>query len=289
VEGIILQKNRLVTEKSLLTLLNRISRHQFEIPNDIDPFDVIKEVCRNLGNPDPVLRDDLGYSLLVEWIYKRRTLNHQQLRELYSVMISDNMWFYKIGEVNTDSVFMRSFTSLGISLLLSVDRDTTFLTDEEWTILLQRTLDYCTLEKDLRGYDEQKGWMHAVAHVADVLNAFAKHPNFSIKHTKYMLTAINKVMENAQDVFQYEEDERLARVIANLVDNNHLRLEDLRAWFKKTDINFEPYILGMRKRVNWKLLFRSCYSQLLKRELVPHSNDLSILTVPNNKFDNPYI
>jgi hypothetical protein len=203
-------------------------------------------------------------------------------------MVSENMWFYKIGEINTDSVFMRSFTSLGITLLLLVDKDTPFLTKEEWETLLERTIEYCTLEKDLRGYVEENGWLHAAAHVADVLNAFAKHPNFSAHHTEYILTAINKVMENAQYVFQHEEDERLSRAIVNLVDDKHLSLEELMVWFEQANIDFEPYILGMRKRVNWKHLFRSCISQLSKKKLLTNLIDNSILTVAN-KFENPYI
>lgn len=276
------------TEKSLLTQLNEIMKNGFEVPTDTDPFVIIKEVCGHLGNPDPVLRDELGYSLLAEWIYKRRILNHQQLQELYSIMVSDNMWFYKIGEINTDSVLMRSFTSLGITLLLLVDSDTPFLTEEEWLALLERTVDYCILEKDLRGYVEETGWLHAAAHVADVFNAFAKHPKFAEKHTKYILKAINKVMENAQFVFQYEEDERFSRAISNLVYNKHLCLKELISWFDQAVIDFEPYIIGMRKRVNWKQLFRSTISQLSKRNLL-HSTDISVLTVSNNKFDNPYI
>lgn len=277
------------TEQTLLKLLNNISRNQFEVPTDLDPFQLMKEVCRHLGNPDPVLRDELGYSLLAEWIYRKKILNQQQLRELYSMISSDHMWFYRMGEMHTDSVLMRSFSSLVITLLLLVDKDTPFLTDGEWTILLERTVEYCTLEKDLRGYDEEKEWLHAAAHVADVLNAFAKHPNFSEKHTPYILEAINKVMENTQDVFQYEEDERLSRALANLVDYKHISLEELITWFEQANNDVEPYVVGMRKRVNWKLLFRSCISQLSKRKLFSYSNDLSLLAIANKKFDNRYI
>ncbi|MFC5651242.1 DUF2785 domain-containing protein [Paenibacillus solisilvae] len=284
-----MQKNRMFNEETLLSLLNKISKQQFEVPPDIEPFELIKEVCRHLGNPNPVLRDELGYSLLAEWIYKKKTLNHQQLRELYSIMVSNHMWFCRIGEINTDSVFMRSFTSLGITLLLLVDIDTPFLTIEEWEILLERTVVYCTLEKDLRGYVEENGWLHAAAHAADVLNAFAKHPNFSVNHTRFILTAINKVMENALDVFRHEEDERLARAIANLIENKHLPLEELITWFEQANIDFEPYIVRMTKRINWKHLLRSCISQLTKRKLLTDSMDKSVLTTFNNLFDSPYI
>jgi hypothetical protein len=54
------------TEETLLSLLNKISKLKFVVPPDIDPFELIKEVCRHLGNPNPVLRDEHGYSLLAE-------------------------------------------------------------------------------------------------------------------------------------------------------------------------------------------------------------------------------
>jgi hypothetical protein len=60
------------TEKSLFTILCELKSDYFEIPDNIEPFQLIKEVCRHLGNPDPVLRDELGYTLLADWIYKRK-------------------------------------------------------------------------------------------------------------------------------------------------------------------------------------------------------------------------
>jgi hypothetical protein len=78
-----MQKKMLFTESEIFSLLNEIAHQQFEIPSDINPFKLTKEVCK--------------------------------------------MWFYKIGESNTDSVFMRSFTSLVITLLLKVDKDVPFL------------------------------------------------------------------------------------------------------------------------------------------------------------------
>jgi hypothetical protein len=204
-------------------------------------------------------------------------------------MISDNMWFNRIGEINTESVLMRSFTSLGITLLLLVDSDINFLEHDEWIDLLQLTVDYCTQERDLRGYDDGIGWLHSAAHVADVLNALANHPNYCREHNKYILKAINMVMENAVEIFQYEEDERLSRVITSLFGNNHLTLEELLMWFEQANIDLTPYLLGMRKRVNWKLLFRSCFSQLSKRKLYHNSIDNTLLTNIKNKFENPYL
>lgn len=278
-------KNMKITEECLETMLNNITNNHYEVPADTDPFQLIKEVCYQLGNPNPVLRDDLGYSLLAQWIYKKRLFNNEQLRELYLTMNSDKMWFYRIGETNTNSVLMRSFTSLGITLLLLIDSDSPFLTDEELSELVERTVNYCSYEKDLRGYHEEYGWMHAAAHVADVLNAFAKHARFSKIHTSNILHAISKVMENALEVFQYEEDERLARALVNLIASNHLSLNDLMFWFEQVNMECEPYIAKMRRRMNWKLLYRSCISQLEKRELIK-STDLSY---SNRKFDNSYL
>ncbi|WP_164462096.1 DUF2785 domain-containing protein [Bacillus sp. FJAT-42376] len=274
-------------DEMLKSRLVELSKNQFKPGREEDCFLLIKEVCRNLGSPDAVLRDELGYTLLAEWVYRQKLLTNDQLHELYKMMISEDMWFYKIGEIQTDSVLMRSFTSLGMTLLLKTDQDDPFLTKTDWQKALMSTVQYCTLEKDLRGYSETAGWMHAAAHVADLLTAFAEHPDFSSIHTKTLLTCMERIMENAKTVFKDEEDERLARSLKALVQHSHLSADEMLDWFARIPLEAESYINGYRKRINWKHLFRASLLQLHKKDLFSQERLSSELT--RSRFNNPYI
>src|SRR4029453_1426853 len=98
------------------------------------------------------------------WIYRDQKLSPAQLREPMAEWIGNLK--RGLGEQGTDSVLLRSFSALELSLLAAYDLKTPFLSQEEYDALLAAALDYLADERDVRGYDPEKGWMHSVAHTA---------------------------------------------------------------------------------------------------------------------------
>jgi hypothetical protein len=54
------------------------------------------------------------------------------------------------------------------------DNDAPFLTPPEFDGLLEHALAYFHDERDTRGFDAVKGWMHSAAHTSDLLKFLAR-------------------------------------------------------------------------------------------------------------------
>jgi hypothetical protein len=114
-----------------------------------------------LGLPDPVLRDDVAYSAAERWILRDKVVSPDDLRTLIKQWTTnlDN----GLGEAGDDRVFGRSFSALCLSVIAAADLSAPFLTADEADALFGKLLAYFSRERDLRGFDPVKGWMHTVA------------------------------------------------------------------------------------------------------------------------------
>jgi uncharacterized protein DUF2785 len=112
---------------------------------------------------------------------------------------------------------LRSFSALDLSTLAALDNVGPFLTEGEFASVLSDTLAYLEGEKDLRGFDPQKGWMHATAHTADVLKFLGRNPRLKPTDQARILTAVGAKIRAAGLVFVWGENERLARAVESLV------------------------------------------------------------------------
>ena len=82
-------------------------------------------------------------------------------------------------------------------------------------------------ERDLRGYDAKKGWMHATAHTADLLKFLARNPRLSAADAARILNGIGAKIRDAGEVFAWGEDERLASAVLAVLRRGDL---DVAAW-----------------------------------------------------------
>jgi hypothetical protein len=72
-------------------------------------------------------------------------------------------------------------------------------------------------ETDLRGWDEQQGWVHVTAHTADLLKFLARSRHLRPADQARLLDGIAQRLTTAPIVFTHGEDERLAAVVVSLV------------------------------------------------------------------------
>src|SRR5262249_33650826 len=89
-----------------------------------------------------------------------------------------------------------------------------FLGETRYRTLLEAAESYLNKERDLRGFDPVKGWIHATAHTADLLAALVGHPLFTVEDQSAVLRAIRWKREGAGVIFAYGEQDRLANVLA---------------------------------------------------------------------------
>jgi hypothetical protein len=209
-----------------------IVQNKYAVPPGEDAFALLVEMNALLASPDPVLRDDVAYGAAARWI-QRKMLSPEQLKTLLTLW-TGNLGA-GLGESGTDAVFRRSFSALNLSILAAWDLQAPFLSEAEFASFLDRTLDYFARERDTRGYDVQKGWMHTPAHTADVLKFLARNPKLPRDAQARILRAIDHKTGAVGHVFTWGEDERLGQVVRSIVRRQDLEGPQFDAWLGVAD------------------------------------------------------
>jgi hypothetical protein len=210
-----------------------IVKNHYAVPSGQAAFPLAQELSGYLGSTDAELRDDLAYSILYTWIAEQRRLSSEELLTLLEKWQTSLR--AGIGEVGTDSIFLRSFSVLGLATLAERDLKDPFLGRERFRTLLDNGLTYLHDERDLRGFDEKKGWMHATAHTADLLAALAENRFFSRTDQERVLEAIGQRLATADEIFTHGEQDRLANVAATIVSRHDFDIDRWRAWVADVD------------------------------------------------------
>ncbi|OWA33647.1 hypothetical protein B9G55_20075 [Saccharibacillus sp. O16] len=195
---------------------------------------LIPSMLRYIGDVDSALRDEWIYGSFSQWI-QAGWLEEDQLRQVMDAVLKGDGLFFRIGEQETDSVFTRSFSMLLIPLILSSDRRSPWLHEQEWRALFHAVLRVLDEERDLRGYvpEEGRGWAHAVAHTADALEDLAQSPLAGSVERLHMLEGIRRRLLGAEHVFVHDEDDRLAAAAETILTLGQLEQEPIEAWLER--------------------------------------------------------
>jgi Protein of unknown function (DUF2785) len=248
--------------------LRRIIDNDYKLPEGKTEYEAIKEIIDILGSTDAELRDNLGYGVLNHWLLKKNFLIEEQLEILLDKALSEDMLFYRIGKSGTDSVFLRSFSSLLIALILIRDNRNKFLSREKYEQMIERICSYCDLEKDYRGHIEGKGWAHAPAHIADVIDECMKNSYTGLNECSKLWNALLVLSEGASEVFEAEEDERISLAAVTMIELKKVQLPVFIEWLDKKEELIGRDITSMKRRINFKHLVRCLYFRLSKKELL---------------------
>ncbi len=186
------------------------------VPPGETAFGLVKEAASFLGSPDSDWRDDIGYSVVASCVYQKRALKPEERRALVAEL-SANLR-RAIGETGSDSVLLRSFSALDLSVFAALEDLDPVLDERGYRELLDAVLAYLRDERDLRGFDPRVGWIHATAHTADLLKALARDARFAKTDQQRLFDAAwSKMTMDGTPVFTHAEDERLAAALASVV------------------------------------------------------------------------
>ncbi|MFB5268847.1 DUF2785 domain-containing protein [Paenibacillus enshidis] len=250
------------------TLIN-IKEQGGKRPDNKELYGLSMHMMNHIGSTDTVLRDELIYSLLSEWVLAD-LFSPDQLKELLHTAMDESHLFYRIGEKGTDSVFTRSFSVLIIPLILISDRKSSFLTQQDILKIYERLIDYCISEKDTRGYVAGKGWAHSVAHTADAFEDLVQSPYIEQKHLIQILEILQHKICSNDEIYLYEEDERIAAAVVRALDSKLLVIKEVEQWllsfYAVPDFDRLPESAVLR--MNVKHFLKTLYFRLLDhREL----------------------
>jgi hypothetical protein len=186
---------------------------RFQVPEGESAYALALDLDAYLGSPDPDRRDATAYEILSAWI-RSHAFDSAEMHRLVERWGANLEW--RIGESGTPSVFTRSFSALVLSEMARAEARAPFLDDAAFRRLVERAIAYMHDERDLRGFDASLGWIHGVAHGADLLRWLAASRRLSSDDGARILDAVLDRTRSAEIVFTFGEDERLADVLLAL-------------------------------------------------------------------------
>ena len=230
-----------------------------------------------LDSPDPALRDDVAFALLTKWIYRDRVVPVEQRRLLLA------RWLGKLASVDDrppasepgaagTAVCGRSFAALGLGLLVALDNQAPWLGAEEFERVLAAACSYLRAERDVRGFDGKLGWLHSVAHTADLLKFLGRSRHLQPAGQEQLLAAVADKLDRVEVPLWAGEDERLARALLSLVGREDFAAEAFTAWVATAfapPVATPPAVAALAREHNRRHLLLSLHALLSveRREL----------------------
>jgi len=127
-------------------------------------------------------------------------------------------------------VFKRSFSMLRLSLIAERELAAPFLEPAAVEAFFDRALKYFRDERDLRGFDSSRGWMHTVAHTSDTLKFLARNPKLPGRRAADLLDAVRAKVESTDTVFTWGENDRMALALQSAVRRDDADAAAVEEW-----------------------------------------------------------
>lgn len=208
-----------------------LKQQDFKLPVETRVLPLAIEATELLGSTDPELRDEIAYESFVAWVYRDQRLEPAELNQLRVILVRNAA--RGLGHIEDDSLFVRSFSLLVLSVLAAQDLNVPFLDATAFNDLVDLGVHSLADERDLRGYVLHKGWGHATAHCADLLKFLARSPRLSREQQVRIVEAIARRLQTAGQVFTWGEDARLAHALAALARRGDADPSPFNAWFSE--------------------------------------------------------
>ena len=194
-----------------------VIKDECRVPAGVSDRDAVAELALLLRDPDPAVRDDLAYTVLARLI---PSLDAGLCRELGDEMA---------GRFEDPEIQVRSFAPL---ILAPIVKRGEF--SGHWLAAFES---WYPAERDLRGWDDAFGWLHAAAHGADLLGAFGRCPQ--VDPTAMLRLAVVRMLTPTEFLFAEMEDARLAAALALTLSREELSEEQSAAWLAPIVESFE--------------------------------------------------
>lgn len=233
-------------EDTLKLKLTQIKKDNYDINCEKLYYSYALDMLNHIGTTDPSLRDDLIYDIFSKWINQKRFSN-QQLKTFLEICIDNQHLMKCVGAENDDTVFARTFSALIIALILYSHNQKNFLPYNLIVKTKNIIIDYYTKEMDLRGYIDNKGWAHSVAHGADVIDELAQCSDLCKADLKKLLMTLQLKICQGKYVYIDGESDRISIAVRSIFMRYEIDEEDILLWLE----GFKGYNYTKESSIEW--------------------------------------
>jgi hypothetical protein len=188
----------------------QVREADYAVPGGRSTGELVAELAGMLRSPDPVVRDRQAYAALATWI-GRGVLRDEELRALGDELVP------RFGDPEIQA---RTFAPLILDCIVSAG-----VYEPHWVPPFER---WYVAEEDVRGYDEKLGWLHAVAHGADLLGTLGQHA--AVEPIQMLRLGIGRLLTPTSYVLRDMEDDRLGYALAATLTRDDLTESDAVDW-----------------------------------------------------------
>jgi hypothetical protein len=205
-----------------------IAKNDYQVPEGNTLENLTDILFSYLGSTDPELRDEIAYVVYANWL-KREMYSSETIKTHIDKLLSN--LDKGIGERESDTVFLRTFSILLLAEIVHNDNKKQLLQKDQVKAILAKALWYLDAEKDPRGYIPVKGWAHALAHTGDLILVLARNRYIDGSDLwKMLATLSNKIVHSTGYVYIHGEDERLASAVIEILRRDLISLNQLEIW-----------------------------------------------------------
>ena len=206
-----------------------------EVPPGHTAADLLPPLLDLLEEPDPFLRDEVGYGVLARWVVKDQLLGPDDLRYAVERLVPDLRHGLDDDDGGGDrAVLRRSYSALALAILAYRNVDDHFLDAAGVRRLLDDGLAYLLEEPDRRGWVPELGWVNATSHTADLLKFLVRNPATIADDHRRVLDALQTLLTKVNGlVFIDDEEDRLVLVVVDVLGRDTIADDALVDWIDR--------------------------------------------------------
>ncbi|HWG02405.1 MAG TPA: DUF2785 domain-containing protein [Trebonia sp.] len=175
-----------------------------------------------LRSPDPAERDDIAYLGMVQ-----RVGSGAEDDDL--IALGDEM----AARLTDGEIQTRTFGALILGNVVERDQATGLASRDAVLRWRDAFAGWYAAERDLRGWDEGLGWLHAVAHGADTLATFGRSARLDRDDLRGLLDlGCARMLAPTEFVLRDQEDDRLGYALALVLARAELAADDSVGWLR---------------------------------------------------------
>ena len=215
-------------------LWESIADSDAEVPPGLTAGELLPSLLDLLGENDPYLRDDVGYSVLARWVVQDQLLGPDELRYAVERLDAGPAHRARRRRGRPGRACAARTRRWPWRCWRSATSRTTSSTPTRSHRLLDAAMAYLLDETDRRGYVPSLGWINATAHAADLLKFLVRNPFTDTDHHRRVLRALQVLLTRTTGpVFIDDEEDRLVLVVVDVIGRETIGDDELCDWIDR--------------------------------------------------------